>query len=107
MIIRTCVCIVCGRRFEAKQPGALSCSPECRHERIKARNNSHYAANRESALATVKAYRDANREIIAAKNKAYYEKNAERLRARRREQRRLRKLESAQSAPPVGDGDDR
>jgi hypothetical protein len=99
-MIRTC--IQCGREFEARHAGILLCSNECRRERIKARNNSYYAANpertrakvkawreanRESALATDKAYREANREIRAAKNKAYYEQNAERLSARGKQRR--------------------
>jgi hypothetical protein len=120
--MRKCICVHCGQGFETRSGKATLCGDACRRGWHNAKTKAYYAANRERVRtvitawrganrermrATDKAYREANRARLNAENKVYREKNAKRLRAQQKHRRRLQRLKAAQTAPRVGDDDER
>jgi len=96
-------CVICDEVFTKYHPRTITCSKECKRERITARqrknyeenrekvkayHRKYYEKNREKKLAKQNEYNEKNREKVNARNRKYYEENREKLKAYQREYQR-------------------
>jgi len=114
--VRRCRIRGCGRRiYRTNRSGFCSphqrkgCVSKTEEKRIRARERTWYAANREKVAARTKRYREANPEKIADSKHAYYESNKERLKKKgrlyyRANRKRILAAHSAARAAKQGTG---